>query len=210
MTASDDWIIDQYLQGNVGAFEALYDRYASRLLGFLIALGADRESAEDAAQKAWIRVIENLDRYEPRGAFRSWLFTLAHRLWVDERRSGWERRREELETAEGNGQSLEESVVSPLPDPRERTSQKEEAQLLAWAVTQLPQAMREIVLWRVDADLTFREIADRMGCPLGTVLWRMRQAERRLQTLLGSPGMESGEAQKSPHLSQIREDSENG
>ena len=66
MRENADALISRYLSGDAAAFEELYGRYASRLLGFVISLGASREAAEDVAQKAWLRVIEALHAYEPR------------------------------------------------------------------------------------------------------------------------------------------------
>jgi RNA polymerase sigma-70 factor (ECF subfamily) len=192
MSANSDRLIHQYLQGDVGAFETLYDRYAPRLLGFLISLGGDREAAEDLAQKTWVRVLESIERYEPKQTFRSWLFTVAYRLWLDDSRSAWKRLRSSPEGAEEEIGSFEESIPAAQDDPREIAVRKEESDLLAWAIAQLPCAMRETVLLRVDADMTFREIGERMECPLGTVLWRMQSAQKKLRELLEMPEMDAG------------------
>jgi len=87
MRDDNDALIAQYLRGDANAFERLYDRHSPRLLGFLLSLGADRDAAEDLAQRAWLKAIEALDAYRPEGRFRPWLFTLAHHLWIDEKRS---------------------------------------------------------------------------------------------------------------------------
>ena len=52
------------------------------------------------------------------------------------------------------------------------------------ALGQLPSALRQTILLRIDGGLKFRQIADAMDCPLGTVLWRMKEAERRLSGIL--------------------------
>jgi RNA polymerase sigma-70 factor (ECF subfamily) len=192
MTPSDDSLIAQYLDGDPAAFEALYHRYAPRLLGFVYSLGADRDAAEDVAQKTWLRALEALDAYDPRGRFRPWLFRTAYRLWVDEKRSGWERRRvpvdseEELEQAASSNRAAPGAAGRPPADPREQASAREERELVEAALERLPEEMSRTVLLRIDGDLAYREIAELMGCPLGTVLWRMSEAQKRLARELAS------------------------
>ena len=61
---------------------------------------------------------------------------------------------------------------------------REESWRIEAALAALPEDLREIVLLRTDGELTFREIAAALGTPLGTVLWRMRTARRRLRGIL--------------------------
>jgi RNA polymerase sigma factor (sigma-70 family) len=189
MAPSDDRLIEQYLNGDVDAFERLYERYSARLLGFLKAHGVCFDIAEDLAQRTWMRVIENLSEYQAQGTFRAWLFTLGHRLFLDEARSAWERHRvvPQQTDPEAGSLSFVESVPAPHASPLEQAVQKEEGELLAQAIEQLPDAIRQTVLLRIDGDLAFREIAEVMQCPLGTVLWRMQEARRLLRKLLGEP-----------------------
>jgi len=188
MRDSDDDLISRYLQGNMAAFERLYERYAPRLLGFLIATGSGRDAAEDLAQRTWLRAIESLARYEPRDSFRPWLFKVAHHLWLDERRSVWERKRLSLEEI-GEKEGEETAVAGSAPEkgvsPFDQAAARQERELVNQALDELPGEMRRTVLLRVDADLTHREIAEEMGCPIGTVLWRMHEAQRRLSERLG-------------------------
>ena len=188
MRDSDDDLISRYLQGNMAAFERLYERYAPRLLGFLIATGAGRDAAEDLAQKTWLRAIESLARYEPRDRFRPWLFKTAHHLWLDERRSVWERKRlslEEIGEKEGEETALAGSAPEKGVSPFDQAAARQERELVNQALDELPEELRRTVLLRVDADLTHREIAEEMECPIGTVLWRMHEAQRRLSERLG-------------------------
>jgi RNA polymerase sigma-70 factor (ECF subfamily) len=190
-------LIDQYLRGDVDAFERLYERYAARLLGFLKTHGVCQDVAEDLAQKAWMRVIEKLPEYQAQGTFRAWLFTLGHRLFLDEARSAWERHRVVPQSADPdeNPLSFVESVPAPHPSPLEQAAQKEESALLTQALEQLPDNVRQTVLLRIDGELAFREIAEVMQCPLGTVLWRMQEARRLLRKLLGKSEASGGTEQ---------------
>jgi len=188
MRDSDDELISRYLQGNAAAFERLYERYAARLLGFLAATGIGRDAAEDLAQKTWLRAIESLLRYQPQDKFRPWLFKMAHRLWLDEKRSAWERKRlslEEMETEEGEAAARAGLDVENGRSPFDQAAARQEREWVNRALDELPEEMRRTVLLRVDGALTHREIAEEMNCPLGTVLWRMHEAQRRLSEMIG-------------------------
>jgi RNA polymerase sigma factor (sigma-70 family) len=187
MDQSDDALIVRYLTGDVAAFEQLYHRYAGRLLGFLISMGAPRDAAEDVAQKAWIKALEALESYRGQGRFRAWLFTLSYRLWLDEARSAWRTRsfgmdEEQLAAVAANG--APRSTSSTVANPREAAEAREERELLEQALEELPDSMRQTVLLRIDGELAYREIAEMMDCPLGTVQWRMNEAQRRLSMML--------------------------
>ena len=69
--------------------------------------------------------------------------------------------------------------------PQERASTVEDRDALYRALNALPDLMRQTVLMRVDGEMTFREIAETMRCPLGTALWRMKEAQVRLRAKLG-------------------------
>ncbi len=176
-TSTDDQLVHDYLAGDVNAFEQLHDRYARRLLGFLRALGVEPHAADDLAQRAWCRAIERLTQYGGRGRYRSWLFTIAYRLWVDEiDRVGHQGPHSPI------GAMAEQATAdrSPLDTALDR----EQRDRVNRALRALPDPLRRTVLLRVDGGLKFRQIAEAMQCPLGTVLWRMRDARRRLASAL--------------------------
>ncbi len=177
MTQSDDELIQCYLSGQSDAFDALYQRYAGRLLGFVISLGASADTAQDLAQQAWLKVIDSLETYDHRGQFRSWLFTVARRIWLDEAQSAWSRRVGSLDDEQHECQS----PTVTEPDAQVIAETRQQREQIEQALTHLPDEMRQTVLLRIDADMKYREIAEEMNCPLGTVLWRMKEAVKRLR-----------------------------
>ena len=188
MDVTDDELIGKYLDGDMVAFETLYHRYDGRLLGFLLAMRADRDLAEDLAQKTWLKVIGRFANYEARGTFRAWLFTVARRLWIDEARSAWSRKRVALESSrngESGGAGKQFDVEDPSSGPAEHALARERRGMVTAAIRSMPPELSQTVLLRIDGDLTYREIAEEMGCPLGTALWRAKEAERRIRKFLG-------------------------
>jgi RNA polymerase sigma-70 factor (ECF subfamily) len=180
---SDDKLIRRYREGEIAAFEALYARYAPRVLGFLRNMvggpgsnGQTTAVAEDLAQQTWFRVVDRIETYRPQNQFQAWLFRLAHRIWVDDYRRQQSR----------SSVALEEAHSVPAQDqgPVERQITEETKNRINSAIETLPDPIRETLLLRVDGQLTCREIAEALECPLGTVLWRLRDARQRLTKIL--------------------------
>src|SRR6266542_5994722 len=81
---SDEVLVAQAARGNNAALEALYDRYASTVLGLTLKIVGDRAAAEDVLQETFWRVWKSADTYQPqRGSFTSWLFRIARNLAID-------------------------------------------------------------------------------------------------------------------------------
>ncbi len=191
MNSSDDALIKRYLAGDITAFEELYQRYTRRLVGFVVSLGAQYDTADDISQKAWLKVIKHLENYSARGSFRAWLFTIARRLWLDQVRSAWTTRRvskEETVSYRGADDEASEEGISRTVGPAAELAAQERQEFVHQALQELPKEMRETILLRIDGGMTYREIAEEMNCPLGTVSWRMREAQNRLSRLLKQEG----------------------
>jgi RNA polymerase sigma-70 factor (ECF subfamily) len=189
MTPTDDDLVALYRRGENDAFAQLYDRYAARLLRFLRSLGTTTEQCEDAAQAAWLKAIDKLPAYSPDGRFKAWLFRIAHRVWLDDVQSAWERKRSH-NSASPNNDDDDSPEVSDRPDkaapqPHAVAAKREERHKVDDALHELPDAMRQAVLLRIDSELTYQEIADTLYCPLGTAIWYVHEAQRRLQKMLG-------------------------
>lgn len=184
----DDALIERYRQGDDDAFAALFDRLHPRLTAFLHSLGVDYDAAEDTAQKTWMKALKQLDSYRGGGRFQPWMFQIAYRTHLDERKTSWFRRRvaavHEVNGATPHGVVLE-AVPDEGPSPRETADWAMRRESLIRALDELNPAQRQAVLLRLEGGLTYREIAETMGCPLGTALSRVREATERLQKTLG-------------------------
>ncbi len=176
---SDDDLIERHLAGDRTAFEAIVRRHGPALQAYLVARSGQRASAEDAFQDTFLAVLDGLPGYESRGCFRGWLFGVARRRTADLRRAASRRREAPL----GDG------VSGVEPPPEVRAQRAEDARRLGEAVERLSPKLRETYLLRTAANLTFREIAEALGCPLGTALARMRYALDRLRAELSEEGV---------------------
>lgn len=182
---SDEVLAVQAARGSSAALEALYDRYASIVLGLTIKIVGDRTAAEDVLQETFWKVWKSADTYQPeRGSFASWLFRIARNLAIDayRRRST---RPQVLPDANDN-----ESVLEQVPDPEMNVA--EEAQLkiqnkrIHVALASLPGVQRQVIELAYFYGMTRQEIAAATGEALGTIHTRARLGLRKLREELNT------------------------
>jgi RNA polymerase sigma-70 factor (ECF subfamily) len=161
---------------------ALVGRYQHRLYRYLLRLVHDSAAAEDLFQQTWLRVVQNIRRYDPRRSFEAWLFSVAHNLAIDHLR------RRQPESLDEPAASREE-VAAADPDALERLLARERAGLLEAAVAELPAVYREALTLRFEEDMKLEEMAEVIHVPLSTVNSRLRRALEglrcKLETELG-------------------------
>jgi RNA polymerase sigma-70 factor (ECF subfamily) len=161
---------------------ALVGRYQHRLYRYLLRLVHDSAAAEDLFQQTWLRVVQNIRRYDPRRSFEAWLFSVAHNLAIDHLR------RRQPESLDEPAASREE-VAAADPDALERLLARERAGLLEAAVAELPAVYREALTLRFEEDMKLEEMAEVIHAPLSTVKSRLRRALEglrwKLETELG-------------------------
>lgn len=165
------------------ALSALVEAYSPRLFGLLYRLTGSREAAEDLLQETFLRVVRCIHAYEHDGRFEAWLFRIAANLARDHARCG--RRRGQ---PAANGPLADETLSDPRGVPPGRAvEQQEVAARLSAGLARLSQPDREILLLRHYAGLSFREIAEVLGIPLGTALARAHRALARLREAMNEP-----------------------
>ena len=167
----DEQLMLAYRDGDAGAFETLYVRHRARLFRFLLRSIRQRAAAEELYQEVWMRVIEARGRYAPQARFTTWLYTIAHRLLVDQWRRG-ALSVVPLDLVEVEGSS---------PDPARHAEARQTLHKFALALEALPQAQREAFLLHEEAGLTAVEIAAATGCGEEAAKSRLRYAMAKLK-----------------------------
>ncbi len=170
--------------GDDDALEKLLRRHQDSVYGYLLRMLRNSHDAEETTQAAFVIVIRSLPRYREQGHFKAWLFRIAHREALRVLRRA--KRTRELEEPQ-DGSAPPDELIDPLPRPDEAAEALERNRRLETALGALPAVEREVVLLRMKEELTFREIAELTGCPLGTALGRMRNALKRLRGILETP-----------------------
>jgi RNA polymerase sigma-70 factor (ECF subfamily) len=173
-SVSDGELLRRVGDGDGGAFEALYRRYARPVFGLALRRLGDRGRAEEAVQETFASVWRSARTYRPdRGPGAPWLYAVARNAIVDGARA-----RVEPVTAES------EDEPSGDVGPAERAEQSWTSWRVHRALEELPDSERivlELAYWR---GLSQSEIAERLRIPLGTVKTRTRSGLRRLAELL--------------------------
>ncbi len=178
--APDETLVIQVARGNPAALEALYDRYASKVLGISLWIMGDQAQAEDVLQETFWRVWQNAATYEAqRGSFTGWLFRIARNLAIDAYRRR-NVRPQLLASANGSEPSFEET-----PDPEMNVAEQAQSMLanrqIRTALAALPGVQRQVIEMAYFYGMTRQEIADATGEALGTIHTRARLALQKLR-----------------------------
>jgi RNA polymerase sigma-70 factor, ECF subfamily len=172
---SDDLaVIRRVLDGDLEAFRVLVRKYEGPLHGFIGNLIADAHEAEDAAQESFLAAYRRLGSYDPdRGAFSTWLLTIARNKCLNARRR---RRPVPLD-------GLPESAADRPPD--RELAEAEWFRLLDRALDGLPFEQKTVFVLAEIQGLPLEEVAGIEAVPLGTVKSRLSRAKEKLRSLLG-------------------------
>ncbi len=185
-----DDLIARAQRRDSAAFDALVEIYSPRLYGYFYRLTGGREDAEDLLQEAFVRVVRMIARYEHDGRFDAWLFRIATNLVRDRVRRY--RRSPGIETMTAAGGN-EAGGLDDLPDhdtglPEDVLDRAEQVDRLQRALARLSAAEREVILLRHFSQMSFKEVAEAMGTPLGTALARAHRGLARLRQLMEGEG----------------------
>ena len=182
---SDEKLIAESRTGNQGAFNSLVGRYEKELYGYLRRYVGDATVAEDVFQNTFLKVYEKLDQYEQGRPFRPWLYTIATHQAVDTLRRQNRRKAVSLDRHGSSGLESDQSSLADLlvardESPQDAMSREEQKQALRQAVEELPELYREVLLLAYYQEMKYKDIAEVLGVPLGTVKSRLHAAVNRL------------------------------
>ena len=166
-------LIRQAQAGDRYAFGALICCHRERVIGVVYRMCGDIHLAEDAAQEAFIRAWMHLPKYRPEAPFRSWLYRIAINAALDVLRR--ERKTVDID---------EIPLMTSKDGPEATMVQAEREEQIRQAVMALPDASRSVLVLREYEGLSYREIADVLGIPIGTVMSRLNYARNRLRAVL--------------------------
>jgi RNA polymerase sigma-70 factor, ECF subfamily len=179
-------LVERVRNGDGTAFRGLVERYQGRVFALVFGMLRNREDALDVTQDTFIKAFRNLGTFRGDSSFHTWLFRIGMNLAIDLIRSHGRSRVGEYNDAVA---VEEEGDVEWTPDHLRRSPGKDlERQELYGrimdAMQQLPPDHREVILLREIEGLSYKEIAEAMDIPEGTVMSRLFYARKRLQALL--------------------------
>jgi RNA polymerase sigma-70 factor (ECF subfamily) len=174
--------------GESALFEAFVMAEMGTLLGFFRRLGARPGEAEDLAQDTILKLFRSAHRYQPAGRFQAYAFRAARNVWIDSRRRAGVRERALGGSEEGQDDLLDVQPGSER-EPFEHLSLAERSELLERAVQRLDDAHRVVFELGVLQELSYAEVSELVGIPVGTVKSRVHNAVRKLREMLSSEGL---------------------
>jgi RNA polymerase sigma-70 factor, ECF subfamily len=192
---TDRELIEAARDGNRGAFGEFVRRHQRRVYRLAFHLVRSQAEAEDIGQEAFVRAYRALARFDGRSEPFTWLYRITVNLSLNALRSRRVAREGPLDDPR-----IETALVERRPemsDPARRATDRELAQVLTLAVDSLSDTLRTtLVLVTIDG-LSHAEVAEVLGCPEGTVAWRIHEARKKLREFLQSRG-HGGESDETP------------
>ena len=183
MTADSDKPNQPFIENE--KVKEVYQEHAAALERFLIGVLKDETAAADALQSTFMKLIEKGHLVQQEGAFKSWLFRVAfNEAMLIRRRESINRRHAESIAWRQQLHLGENDNFSQLGQSVERAIRQEDIELVRKALDELSDVQRQVVEKRIYEGMKFREIADELGVPLGTVLARMQSSLKKLKPIL--------------------------
>jgi RNA polymerase sigma-70 factor (ECF subfamily) len=171
-------LVSRALIGDRGAFCSLVREHRAGVINVVYRMCGDSHLAEDAAQEAFVRAWQNLDKFKPKSSFRNWLYRIATNVAIDILRM--DRDEMDIETV---------PIVSKMVGPEKAVEESQRSEMVKRAVLSLPPASRSVLVLREYEGLSYREIGETLGIPTGTVMSRLNYGRNLLREQL-SPLLE--------------------
>ena len=189
---TDEQLLVEYRAGRRDRFELLMRRCGQELFHFLYRLLGSPGAAEDIVQETFLQVHLSVDRFDARRKFRPWVFTIAANKARDYLR-GQKRRPEVPLDAAANavgddGPTFKELMSSRSGSPSLALETEERSFHIRQRVDQLPQQLKEVLVLGYYHGFAYREMAEILSVPIGTIKSRLHSAVAKLGTLLAAPG----------------------
>ena len=173
-SAADRDLVVSASNGVEGGFEELVRRYQRPISAYVYRMVGDYESALDLTQEIFIKIYGSLSRYRPEFKFSTWIYKIAHNASIDHLRRNAGRERSLTNGTESDNYDL--PIESEGLSPEQQSEQEERRVEIESVVRSLPTAYRELIVLRHSQDLTYEEIVEVTGLPLGTVKNRLFRA----------------------------------
>ena len=186
----DDQIaISRLKQGDLSALEPLVERYQVQAVHAAYAIVYDRALAEDIAQTAFLKVVERVHQFDQERPFAPWFF----RIVVNDSIKAARKQKKTFSLDQDSNEStaqLAKWLVDPGSRPEQVLEDKEIRLNILQAIQTLSPEQRAVVVMRYFLEMSEADMVTKMDRPLSTVKWWLRQARKRLRSMMGASPME--------------------
>ena len=186
---ADGELVQTAVAGREASFEELVRRYQRPIAAYVYRMVGDYDSALDLTQEVFIKVYNSLARYRSEFKFSTWIYKIAHNAAIDHLRR--HAVREQALTSSVDGERREVVIESRRLTPEQESERKERRSEIESVVQLLQDSYRELIVLRHSHDLSYDEIAEVTGLPLGTVKNRLFRAREAMRDLLIQRGIDS-------------------
>lgn len=190
MSREDAQLVKRCLRGDEKGFEELLGKYRRPVYSICLRMVRNETDAEDLAQEVFVRTFNVLDRYNPSYPFSSWLYRITSNLCIDfirKRKKGIVSIDEPMRGEDGD---MQRQLPADTGEPDREVETREMIDMLEEAIATLPEHYRIIVILRHQEQLSYDEIAENLGIPLGTVKARIHRARNMIKDFFAGRGIE--------------------
>jgi RNA polymerase sigma-70 factor, ECF subfamily len=180
-------LVKQCQAGNTGAFDQLVTRYRTRVFAMIYNMVHNEQDAWDLAQDSFVKAWKSIGRFRGRSSFYTWIYRIVMNVTID-----WLRKKQ----VKGAGTEFNDAIqlkeiepasrTSPKADPlpHERMERSEIRARIDNAIAQISPEHRAVIVMKEIEEMQYHEIAEALGCSIGTVMSRLFYARKKLQNLL--------------------------
>jgi RNA polymerase sigma-70 factor (ECF subfamily) len=177
-------LISRLQRGDLTGLETLVNRYQAQAVHAAYLIVSDRAQAEDVARMAFVKVAERIHQFDERRLFAPWFFRIVvnDALKVAKKQS----RQVSLEDLDEPTAQLAAWLTDPSASPEQSIEQKETRQIILHPVRSLPPDQRAVIVMRYFLNLSEAEMSAKMDRPLSTIKWWLRDARKRLASMMNA------------------------
>ncbi len=173
--------------GDTEAFGELVTRYRARVFSMIYNMVHSEQDAWDLAQDSFLKAWKSIKRFRGRSSFYTWIYRIVMNVTID-----WLRKKQ----VKGGGAEFDDAIQLKDVDPASKTVPKTDAlpyetmerseirARIDKAIAQLSPEQRAVILMKEIEEMQYHEIAEALGCSIGTVMSRLFYARKKLQNLL--------------------------
>jgi RNA polymerase sigma-70 factor, ECF subfamily len=180
-------LVKQCQAGNTEAFDQLVTRYRTRVFAMIYNMVHNEQDAWDLAQDSFVKAWKSIGRFRSRSSFYTWIYRIVMNVTID-----WLRKKQVKGAGTEFNDAIQLKEIEPAsrtlpkadPLPHERMEQSEIRARIDNAIAQLSPEHRAVILMKEIEEMQYHEIAEALGCSIGTVMSRLFYARKKLQNLL--------------------------
>ncbi|HEV2047181.1 MAG TPA: sigma-70 family RNA polymerase sigma factor [Chthoniobacterales bacterium] len=184
---SDMDLVKRCQAGQAEAFDELVTRYRTRVFAMIYNMVHNEQDAWDLAQESFIKAWKSIKRFRGHSSFYTWIYRIVMNVTID-----WLRKKHVKGAGAEFDDALQLKEIDPAaktvpkadPLPHERMERREIRAKIDKAIAQLSPEHRAVILMKEIEEMQYHEIAETLGCSIGTVMSRLFYARKKLQNLL--------------------------